>query len=196
MKIDYTVYYSGPLLFRTTIVDEDIKYIKSLFNSKSILKKDFRQSLAGYIKEEYQLDAEKLQPVLNKYLEVHRQAHKNWTERDLHPLKINSCWVNKMKAGEFNPPHKHSNCLYSSVIFLDDVPKNIIAERKKYIGTHIGGPGSINFMFDINKAPEFIAEKNHLPKKGDYFIFPATLYHYVFPYKSKWTRVSVAANYI
>ncbi len=193
MSITYTIHYSGPLLFSTTITDEDLKNIKSLFNSK----KDFRTSLAGDLKEQHQLDAKKLQLILNKYLAVHRQAHKTWwPERDLHSLKINSCWVNKMKAGEFNPPHKHDNCLYSSVIFLNDPPENIIAERKKYIGTNKGGPGSLNFMLGINRGHEFIEEKNHFPKKGDYFIFPATLYHYVFPYKSKWTRVSVAANYI
>ena len=33
-----------------------------------------------------------------------------------------------------------------------------------------------------------------LPKTGDIFIFPASLKHYVYPFKSKVTRISVSGN--
>jgi hypothetical protein len=35
---------------------------------------------------------------------------------------------------------------------------------------------------------------HQLPKTGDMYIFPATLKHWVFPFKSLVTRVSVSGN--
>ena len=50
-----------------------------------------------------------------------------------------------MRAGEFNPPHIHDNCEFSSVLFVK-IPEKLKQENKKFQGSG-GGPGSIAFTY-------------------------------------------------
>lgn len=190
--IPYNFYYSGPLLFKTKLTEEVLKGLEELSNSK----KDYRYGLAGAIEEEYKIDPYFYSELLNPYFLIYKEAFKNWYNREItKDIKVTSAWVNKMKAGEFNPPHIHTNCKLSSVIFMNDLNEEIIKERESYKGTQRGKPASINFNFSVNSEELYIQEFNYVPQRGDFFIFPARLLHWVFPYKSNFTRISIAANY-
>lgn len=191
-SIEYQYYYSGPLLFKTKLLDKDLDKLNAITNSNI----DYRDKLAADMStEEYQLDRLFFQEIVEPYLQTFKQAYLHWYGKECKDLKTVSAWINKMKAHSYNPPHIHTNCKFSSVIFMNDLSEELLQETKDYKGTHGGGPASLNFLFGINKNETFIEQYNYLPKKGDYFIFPALLTHYVFPYKTNFTRISLAANY-
>ena len=107
-------------------------------------------------------------------------------------IKMTDAWVNYMKQGEFNPPHSHSKDL-SCVLYLnipDDINKNKINHVAKS-----SVPGSIQFLYG-EKIKYNLFSQTFFPEKGDFYIFPAWLQHYVFPFKSKEERISVSANFI
>ena len=96
-----------------------------------------------------------------------------------------------MKKGEFNPIHHHTGDI--SFVIYTEVPNELIIENKNFKG--IGsGPGTINFLHgEMSKS--YKTEYNMLPSTGDMFIFPASLRHYVPPFKSECVRSSVSGNF-
>ena len=56
-------------------------------------------------------------------------------------------------------------------------------------------PGCLNFEFTQQAKPKW-AQTGQIvtPKTGDMYIFPALLQHWVYPFKSNITRVSVSGN--
>ena len=111
----------------------------------------------------------------------------------VHPFKkcmIQNLWINFMKAGEYNPPHTHSGS-YSFVLFLQ-VPEEIKKESADFKG--IGpGPGHIRFKYG-EEQPEIMTKHSILPVANEMWIFPASLYHSVPPFKSDVERISVSGN--
>ena len=97
-----------------------------------------------------------------------------------------------MIAGEFNPPHVHENCDFSSVLFIQ-IPEKLKEENKKFVGQG-GGPGSISFNYGESQ-PHSTSHRYFIPEEGDLFIFPATLTHFVAPFLSKGERISMSANF-
>jgi len=185
-------YYWGPLLYHTEIKNKDIKNIKSLCIKD--VNKDFRKDLAGHIIEEFSIDNNKLLNIIKPYLDKYAFNYKHWYGSNLKSIKINTSWVNFMKSGEYNPPHMHTNCDLSCVIYLD-IPIKLKEENNKYVGTlKQGGPGSISFNYGEHNK-NVINNITLFPKKGDFLIFPNNLTHSVFPFKSNIERISVSANF-
>ena len=186
-------YYWGPLLFKTKINDDGVNKILSLCIKEK--DKDHRKKLAGHIKEEYTIDAQQLNNILILYLNEYPKYFKNWYGEEIKSMETTTSWVNFMKQGEFNPPHTHLDCDFSCVIYLD-IPNELIKENKEYIGslTEKGGPGAISFRESTDKKYS-ISKRDFFPEKGDFFIFPATLEHFVYPFKSDCERISVSANF-
>tara|TARA_R100001086_G_scaffold122825_1_gene63228 strand:- start:176 stop:508 length:333 start_codon:yes stop_codon:yes gene_type:complete len=107
-------------------------------------------------------------------------------------MEMKKAWVNFMQPGEFNPPHIHTDCDFSSVLMIQ-VPEKLKEEHKKFIGS-AGGPGTISFTYgEVQYYSQ--TEKTFLPEPGDFFIFPATLTHFVTPFKSQGERISMSANF-
>jgi uncharacterized protein (TIGR02466 family) len=186
------VYHWGPLLFHTQIEDSTLNQIKDLCIIDKNL--DFKKELAGHIDNEYKINSEFLQKYLNKSLNQFLECFKHYYSREKYNLKIPNAWVNFMKKGEFNPPHEHEGD-FSSVLYLD-IPKELEEEYKKHKDKLIksDGPGAICFMSNCSVPNFFIKQYTFFPKRGDMFIFPSKLIHYVFPFKSDIERVSIAYN--
>jgi|LakMenEpi03Aug12_release.lakeMendotaPanAssembly.Ray.scaffolds.fasta_scaffold01482_39 hypothetical protein len=187
-------YYWGPLLFQTKINDNDINKILLLCVKEK--DKDYRKNLAGHIKEEYTINTNELNNILTPYFNDYIQYFTQWYGTKIKLIETNSSWVNFMKPGEFNPPHTHTECDFSCVIYLN-IPKKLIEENKEFMGrgSKNGGPGAVSFRSKISDAKYNISNVNCFPEKGDFFIFPATLEHFVFPFKSDCERISVSANF-
>ena len=118
----------------------------------------------------------------------------NWSGHPNESVELNAhdLWVNFMKPGDFNPVHTHGGD-YSFVIFLD-VPKKLIEEQDAFEGTS-SKPGSLMFEFTQQAKPKWaLTGQAFKPRTGDMVIFPALLQHWVLPFKSKCTRVSVSGN--
>jgi hypothetical protein len=187
-------YYWGPLLFQTKVNDNDIDKILSLCVKEK--DKDHRKKLAGHIKEEYAINSNELNNIIKPYFNDYLQNFTNWYGTKIKLIETTSSWVNFMKLGEFNPPHIHKDCDFSCVIYLN-IPNELIKENKEYIGTGLekGGPGAISFRGTVSNVQYNINTVDCFPEKGDFFIFPATLEHFVYPFKSDCERISVSANF-
>ena len=56
------------------------------------------------------------------------------------------------------------------------------------------GPGRIQFIYG-NGPRNCITYQSFMPEEGDMYIFPSWLKHWVAPYKSNCTRISVSGNF-
>lgn len=98
-------------------------------------------------------------------------------------LTLPIVWVNYQKAGDFNPIHTHSGAL--SFIMYIKIPE--YKNEQQYAG-------DINWRY----GEELPFVKNTLsisPVEKEFYMFPAWLDHYVWPFNnSTETRISVAGN--
>tara|TARA_B100000965_G_scaffold85945_1_gene69545 strand:- start:63 stop:764 length:702 start_codon:yes stop_codon:yes gene_type:complete len=94
-------------------------------------------------------------------------------------------WLNVQVANEFNPLHSHSGDL-SGIMFIQ-IPEEIKEERieanQKYQCLH----GYLKFV--RNDQMVFVE-----PKDRGILIFPSTLHHMVYPFKSDVERVTMSFN--
>ena len=186
---DYNFYYWGPLLFKIKIQPTELKKCAKLCSKKSSLVSD---TLAGSIKHEHYVSSNAFIKIMDPYLGSFHQAYRNWYGKTITQVNIHSSWVNFMIAGEFNPPHTHLNCDLSSVLFVK-IPEGLKEEHKKFTGTG-PGPGSLSFTYG-EVQPHGISTRVFFPEEGDFFIFPATLTHFVAPFMSEVERISMSANF-
>lgn len=179
----------GPFVFKTKV---DLNICKNILQ---LCKKEnnANRQLAGHLKDQYNIDKNKYFEYIKQIIVIYIKQAEKWYDKPIcNGVEIVGAWVNFMKAGDFNPPHVHTNCDLSSVLFLE-IPNELVKERKKYVGKHYG-PGTIEFMYGEDMELSNI-NMNHLPEVGDFFIFPAKVRHCVSPFKSKGIRISLAANF-
>ena len=193
-EVKYEFMNWGPFLIKTTLPDYIIKKLKT---EGKKAKNTYNHALAGHLNNQFLYPKniqewfyKEITPVIKGY----RQGHCKFHGIEEIPLdfKADDLWVNFMKPGDFNPIHTHSGD-YSFVIFLD-VPKIIEKEMKDYEGTS-GRPGQLMFEFTQQARPRWATTGLSIsPQVGEMYIFPALLQHWVAPFKSKCTRISVSGN--
>ena len=193
-KVTYGVLNWGPCIVQIKISESfKEKLLKGAEEAKKE-KLDFTHKLAGILKEEYSYKKkEDYLPEISQCLGIYDQAYQNWKSEkyEVNPhYLLTALWVNYMKKHEFNPPHDHSDQL-SFVIFLK-VPDEIREEQKDYKGKS-AGPGSLSFVYGEGNR-QAITYQSLVPKENDMFIFPAWVKHYVAPFYSDVTRISVSGN--
>jgi hypothetical protein len=105
-------------------------------------------------------------------------------------LKIISCWMNDMTAGEYNPPHTHHDGTgFSTVLFLK-IPQFINDAKDP----HKFKDGQIGFV-----GVDGVGTSSYEPVVGDFYIFRADHQHCVMPFKVKKKgeiRRSMSFNFI
>jgi hypothetical protein len=193
-KITYNVLNWGPCVVQVKVSDEFKNKLLVGADSARAKNLNYQDKLAGIIKEEYAYEKkEDYLPEVAQCLGIYDAAFQRW-KSDPYERKpeymLTALWVNYMKRYEFNPPHDHSDQL-SFVIFLK-VPEEITKEQEEYKGKS-GGPGSLSFIYGEGNR-QAITYQSMRPKEGDMFIFPAWMKHYVAPFYSDVTRISVSGN--
>ena len=184
----------GPCVIRLKMEDE---YKKLFLEESKNNTQDYRSNLAGILEHETGYSAkskEKLLPILSMYLGVYDQMYEKFTQKpyDKRPeYVLSSLWINHQKPGEYNPPHDHDGKL-SFVIYLQ-IPKELKEEHKNYKGKSCG-PGGIQFIYGDGPR-DCISYQYFSPEEGEMFIFPTWLKHWVAPFKSDCTRISVSGNF-
>ena len=193
-NIKYNHINWGPYVMKLKMPDYIVNKLKT---EGKKAKERYNHKLAGHLDNQF-LYPQKVQkwfydeiyPILNAYREGHSKFHgiEN-LNIELHPDDL---WVNYMKAGDFNPIHTHGGD-YSFVLFLD-VPKQLKKEQDEFEGTS-AKPGSLLFEYTQAARPQWATTGVAIkPETGDFFMFPALLQHWVCPFKSKVTRISVSGN--
>jgi uncharacterized protein (TIGR02466 family) len=189
-KYSYSFFYWGPLLFKIKLRPDDLKACAKLCSKKS---SEVNDTLAGVIKHQHYVSSQKFYDIIDPYLVSFRHSYRQWYGKPLtSTIKVVMAWVNFMKAGEFNPPHIHDDCDFSSVLFVK-IPEKLKEEHKKFEGVS-GGPGAISFSYGEFQSYS-LHTKAFFPEEGDLFIFPATLTHFVAPFVSPGERISISANF-
>ena len=200
----YVFFGQSILRYRTPkfVIDEINSTYEKFVKKKKLLSME--NQLAGKIHSEYSLfwnseDESRMKrhnvlskSILNFFKEktIH---YLKWNKIKKYRYKINSIWVNEMRAGEYNPVHDHSGDLpmgLSSVLILK-VPKNY---GKEYTRKDIPANGQLNFLGN-NKG--CFCKDGYQPKHlqvGDFFLFPYDVSHCVYPFKSKEKRRTLSAN--
>ena len=192
--VDYTNIPFGPYVMKTKIF-EDVR-LKLLKDAKKELK-SYHKQLAGHLHTQLKYNNKTTEYFYNEMRPIFQAYREGWSNFTGHPnygveLSAHDLWVNFMKPGDFNPVHTHGGD-YSFVIFLD-VPKQLKEEQNKFVGTS-AKPGSLMFEFTQQAKPKWaLTGQSFNPETGDLIIFPALLQHWVVPFKSKCTRISVSGN--
>ena len=192
IKVD--VYNWGPCVTRLKVTDE---LVETLLKEGKKNKLDFRDKLAGIIDNETGYSDEskkKVLPQLSQYLGVYDQVYQNYVKEAYEKKPeyiLTSLWINHQRPYEYNPPHDHDGRV-SFVIYLQ-VPDKLKKENKKYTGRSCG-PGGIQFLYG-NGPRDCVTIMSFFPEVGDMFLFPSWLKHWVAPYKSDCTRISVSGNF-
>ena len=193
----------GPCVVNLKISNEFHQKLLEEARASRTEELNYARRLAGVIKEEYTFRDRKIfLPYLAPLLRIYDSAvamrlplPKGSTGKEPRTFAPNeyflkSLWVNFQKRYEFNPPHNHSDSL-SFVIFLQ-VPPEITAEQKSYVGDGVG-PGSLEFFYGEGNR-QAITSYLVPPVEKEMYIFPSWLKHYVAPFFSNVTRVSVSGN--
>ena len=188
--IEYRFLHWGPFVCSYSLSEKEVTKLKKL---KS--KEDHNSSLAGHLEYQKVLDKIKVFEFLIPYLNSYVQAFFEHRGKPLaNGFELESCWINRQKKNEFNPPHIHDGDL--SFIIYTEIPEGLEKECKNSVSKS-PGPGSITFDFNITspKNQFFLQSHAYLPSVGDMFIFPAGLPHWVFPFKTtEGERVSISGN--
>jgi uncharacterized protein (TIGR02466 family) len=178
-----------------TKIPEDMR--KRLLKDGKKDLKSYHKSLAGHLHTQLKYNDKTTKWFYQEshfIFRAYREGWSNWSGLPNYNCELNAhdLWVNFMKPGDFNPVHTHGGD-YSFVIFLD-IPKELKKEQDAFEGTS-AVPGSLMFEFTQQAKPKWAQTgQSFRPSTGDMIIFPALLQHWVVPYKSKCTRVSVSGN--
>lgn len=193
-QIKYKYYHWGPFLFQTQLTLKECKMIIKEGQKCRKKNNDFRHELAGHLSDEYQLtNLNKIAECLKKYFEAYVIAYNEWRggKPTMQPkFQMTALWINYMKANDFNPPHEHGADL--SFVIYPNMPKELQKENKAFKGTQ-NGPAGISWKYGEGNR-QCVNTVSLLPKTGDMFIFPSSLQHWVFPFRSKVERISVSGN--
>jgi uncharacterized protein (TIGR02466 family) len=196
-KIGFNVFHWGPCVVHTKIPSEAIElFLKEAEASNE----DAASTLAGVLnKEVFFRDKDKFKAFFEQYFSLYNHALGTWKDASVKkksepPPKyyLSKLWCNFQRPHDFNPPHSHGGAL-SFVIYLQ-IPEELKKENAAFKGLS-AGPGGVTFTYgdaEINS----IGHHSMFPQEGDMFIFPAWLKHWVYPFKSDCTRISVSGNII
>lgn len=157
-------------------------------------KISYGHRLAGHLSKEVKLDSKNYAEYFGEMFQIYNHALTNWIgQKEKVPFVVSDLWCNFQRANEFNPPHDHSGTL-SFVIYLK-VPEELKRECVEHQQTkNSAGPGCVSFFIGDSDKKNSITQSTFFPEEGDMFIFPAWLKHWVYPYRSDCTRISVSGN--
>ena len=192
-QIKYGILHWGPCIVKTQVDQETIDL---LLSEGEASKEDASPELAGVLKNQFHYrDKDKFNKFMEGTFNLYNAAMNQWkekTEKTPSTFFLEKLWINYQGPNEFNPPHSHGGAL-SFVIFAK-IPIELRAENQNYKGLS-AGPGGITFLYG-DTDDRCITNHSVFPEEGDMYIFPAWVKHWVYPFKSDCTRISISGNVI
>ena len=193
-QIPISIFNWGPCVVKLKVKDD---FKKLLLDEGKKNNEDYTTKLAGILDKETgysPASKNKILPFLSQYLGVYDQAYQRYVNKPYEKMPeyvLSALWINYQRPNDFNPPHDHDGKL--SFVIYCSMPKELKKEHEDYKGKSCG-PGGIQFIYG-NGPRDAITYMSFLPEEGDMFISPAWLKHWVAPYKSDCTRITVSGNF-
>ncbi len=192
----------GPIMGYKRMSDAFVKKMNKAMNPKL---EDWSDRLVGKVKQELKFSKEIEQlwldefsnyiARLNNYAEYRNSfgTKKLDTVNNNFGIQIASGWFVRQFENEYNPIHMHTSCKMSCVGYLA-LPKDIDKEWEEDYKDHHPSNGHIQFVHGTNSGynqTNFMVK----PNVGDFYVFPAELFHCVYPFKTKGERRSFSVNF-
>lgn len=192
----------GPIMGYKRMSDSFVKKMNKAMNPKL---DDWSDRLVGKVKQELKFSKEIEQlwldefsqyiAKLNNYAEYRNSfgTKKLDTVNNNFGIQIASGWFVRQFENEYNPIHIHTSCKMSCVGYLA-LPKDIDKEWEEDYKDHHPSNGHIQF---VHGTPSGYNKTNFMvkPNVGDFYVFPAELFHCVYPFKTKGERRSFSVNF-
>ena len=192
MKFDFV--FLGQSILKYQVPLEVFVGLNELYETKKKHLPNANKQLAGKIPDEVSLF---YAGPTNKKMHAHNYVSEDlfkwfysifdhylkWNRVKESHMKIDSIWVNDMKAGDYNPVHVHQGRIFtglSSVMILK-LPKDFGPERTR---PDMPMNGQLQIMGNV--AGQF-ATTDYSPnvKIGDFYVFPYDIRHVVYPFSNK-----------
>tara|TARA_B100000674_G_scaffold303602_1_gene252140 strand:+ start:115 stop:750 length:636 start_codon:yes stop_codon:yes gene_type:complete len=173
----------GEIVVKFEMPQDFIDEINNVFEEKEQTTVDWSTQLAGKIKKEKLVNHLLKDEVKGTFLMCFQEYMKRSGSvlNQTHQLVLDNCWINDMYATEYNPCHFHAskNSLVglSSVLFL----KTPDSYGKEIINPNNPSNGHLEFIGGQQHSLA-ISQLRLSPKVGDFFVFPYTLVHGVYPF--------------
>ena len=173
----------GEIVVKFEMPQNFIDEINNVFEEKEQTTVDWSTQLAGKIKKEKLVNHLLKDEVKGTFLMCFQEYMKRSGSvlNQTHQLVLDNCWINDMYATEYNPAHFHAskNSLVglSSVLFL----KTPDSYGKEIINPNNPSNGHLEFIGGQQHSLA-ISQLRLSPKVGDFFVFPYTLVHGVYPF--------------
>ena len=173
----------GEIVVKFEMPQDFIDEINNVFEEKEQTTVDWSTQLAGKIKKEKLVNHLLKDEVKGTFLMCFQEYMKRSGSvlNQTHQLVLDNCWINDMYATEYNPSHFHAskNSLVglSSVLFL----KTPDSYGKEIINPNNPSNGHLEFIGGQQHSLA-ISQLRLSPKVGDFFVFPYTLVHGVYPF--------------
>ena len=181
-KIDAKIYSLGTTIVRFNLPMEFVDDINKAYDDNSKNLTPHNDKLAGKIQEEKKIN-EILTSSMNntfkwcfeEYLKIIGKP--NWN------LDLSIAWINEMKSGEYNPTHFHEGI--NSEIGLSSV---LMLKRPDWYGVEASreerpANGWLGFSGG-DQAPLSMSQVRVDAQVGEFYVFPYTLLHEVYPFNS------------
>ena len=178
-------------------------FVEKLNNSMNDKLEDWSDTLVGKVKEELKFSddiinffIEEMKDFIMRY-QLNTELYTSMGRTGLDPnsnygISTTSGWFIRQFEGEYNPVHVHPDSMVSCVGYLK-LPKGIEDEWEEDYKDHHPSHGHIQF-FHGSSLPYTSTNFMFKPQVGDFIIFPAHMFHTVYPFKTKGERRSFSVN--
>ena len=177
---------------------------KNLNNQMDERLEDFSKKLVGKVKQELRFDNKIMQIAYEGLGDFLIRYKRHAMKKNLldsyqenlnakYNIEIMNAWFVRQFEHEYNPLHIHIGCELSCVGYLA-LPENIEYEWKKDYEDHHPANGHIQFSYGEGSNIYCLSDVRIKPQIGDFYVFPSTLKHCVYPFYSKGERRSFSMN--
>ena len=178
------VHTLGEIILKLEMPKTFIDEINNVFDEKEKTTVDWTTQLAGKIKKEKLVNnllSDSLKGTFQMCFQEYMKLSGQLVLQQTHQPVLDNAWINDMFAGEYNPAHFHASknsfVGLSSVLFL----KTPDTYGKEIINPKDPSNGHLEFIGGAQHSLA-ISQLRLSPKVGDFFIFPYTLVHTVYPF--------------
>ena len=177
-----------PLVLGTMVVKFDLPMnliddINRAYDERGKNMPDWNTELAGKIKEEKLVDEIFTDEMKESFLWCFQQYLKLIECQVPYFPVLSKAWINEMKSGEYNPIHYHTSP--KSVVGLSSV---LMLKRPDWYGVEasreqVPANGWLEFTGG-DQAPLSASQIRMDAQVGDFYVFPYTVTHGVYPFNS------------